>query len=152
MAGIKLNAREVIIEISDGATTPVWTEIEGLNSLTFNPSENEEMTETTDFQSQGNYEGEKMQKGATLECEGFLIKDSVTGAQAPGQAQVEELHELLGPASQGTIRFRHPLDTSWKRWTAVVTLGEQGGENNDKTSWGATFTRSGASTDVVVAP
>lgn len=150
MPGIKLNARDVIIEISDGATIPVWTEIEGLTSLTYNPSENEEVTDTTTFTSDGNYEGEKMQKGAMLECEGFLIKDSVTGAQAAGQAAVEVLHEKLGPESLGTIRFRHPADTVWKQWVAFATVGEQGGENNDKTSWGATFTRSGASADVAV--
>ncbi len=150
MAGIKLNARDVIVEISNGASTPVWAEIGGLTSLTYNPSENEETVDTTTFASEGQYEGEIMQRGATLEMEGFLIKDSTTGAQEAGQAQVETLATKLGPESLGTIRFRHPVDTSWKKWTAYVSIGEQGGENNDKTSWDATFTRSGASTTVAV--
>jgi hypothetical protein len=50
----------------------------------------------------------------------------------------------------GKVRFRHPMDTSWKVWNATFTLGEQGGAHNDKVSWNVTATRSGASTTAPV--
>lgn len=152
MASIKLNARDMVIEVSDGATTPVWTEIAGLTKFTYDPSENEETADTTTFVSDGNYEQEKMQKGAKASVEGFRIADGTTGAPDAGQAQVEEWHELLGPASVGTFRFRHVLDDEWKVWNATATVGEIGGENNDKSTWSAEFMRSGASSTVAVAP
>lgn len=151
MAGIKLNARDVILEISNGAVIPTWTEVGGLTSLTYKPSENEETVDTTTFTSEGLYEGEIMQRGAMLEAEGFLIKDHLTGVQEAGQAQVETLATLLGPASVGQIRFRHPVDTTWRLWNCYASVGEQGGGNNDKASWKAEFTRCGASTSVAVA-
>lgn len=152
MALIKLNARNMIVEVSDGATTPVWTEIAGLTKWLYNPSENEEKADTTTFADDGNYREEKMQKGAVAEAEGFYIADSVTGTQDPGQAAVEEWHELLGPESEGELRFRNYLSTEWTVWDATCTVGEQGGENNDKTSWAVSFTRCGPSRKVTVAP
>jgi len=81
-----------------------------------------------------------MQIGKTLGLEGPRLRDSVTGAGDPGQAKVEALAERLGEDSLGRVRFSHKNDTTWEIWTAHVTLGDQGGGNNDKTSWAATFT------------
>ncbi|MEC3977905.1 phage tail tube protein [Amycolatopsis sp. H20-H5] len=151
MVARKINARDIIIQVreADGIT---WSAIGGLNSATPNPSENEETVDTTTFGSQGNYEQEIMQRGASLALEGFLIKDDTTGTQDPGQARCEVVGTLTGYASLGAIRFRHPMDAAWKVWPeATFTIGEQGGGNNDKTGWKCDIMRSGPST-VVAAP
>lgn len=151
MAAIKLNARDMIIELSDGGTTPVWTQVAGLNTFTYNPSENEETVDVTTFSDGGNYTQEKMQKGAMVEVEGFYIASDLTPfAQDAGQLAIEVWHELLGPASVRTLRFRHVSALTWKVWKATCTLGEQGGGNNDKASFKASFTRCGASASAAV--
>ena len=152
MAATKVNARDIIVQVSDGQTTETWIEVGGLNSATLNPGENEETVDTTTYASQGNYEQEIMQRGASMALEGFLLKDSTTGDLDPGQERVEALGVAIGGESVGKVRFRHPVDTEWKVWAATVSLGEQGGGNNDKTGWSATFTRSGASTTTAVTP
>jgi hypothetical protein len=87
-----------------------------------------------------------MQRGKTLKLAGFRLKDPDTGALDPGQALVEALGDQKSDSSLGTIRFAHAADTTWEVWTAYCELDDSGGGNNDKTSWGVTFTRSGAAT------
>lgn len=149
MALQKYNARDVVFEIEDVATPNTWIEIGGVN--TFSKSHDEETAETTTFASGGQAESQKMEISKELEIEGFRLRDSVTGALDPGQAMVETLSERLGEQSLGKIRFAHKDDDEWQVWTAHANLGDQGGGNNDKTSWSATFTRSGADTTAVKA-
>ncbi len=146
MVAQKLNARDMIIQISDNAAVPVWTDIAGLTSFKYDPAKEEKAADTTTFQSAGNFEHEIMQRGAMISLDGWRIADSVTGVQDPGQARVEVQHALLGPASRGSVRFRHILDTTWKVWNATVTLGAQDGKTNDKLGWACGFARCGAST------
>lgn len=87
-----------------------------------------------------------MQRGMTLKLGGFRLLDPDTGALDAGQALVEALADGKSDASLGSIRFAAPGDTDWEVWTATAELDDQGGGNNDKVSWGVTFTRSGAST------
>lgn len=141
----KYNARDVEFQIEDPATPGTWVEIGGIN--TFTKSHEEEVADTTTFGSQGEAESEKMQKSKTMVLEGFRFRNPVD----PGQALVETLHERLAEDSLGGFRFAHKDDTDWEVWTAHVNLGDQGGGNNDKTSWSATFTRSGANTTVAKA-
>ncbi|WP_370422735.1 phage tail tube protein [Streptomyces sp. QH1-20] len=150
MPSVKINARDIVIEVAEADGT-TWTAVAGLTSATPNQSENEEVADTTTFDSAGNYEQEVVQRGATLELEGFTLKDPATGRQDPGQARVEQLATQVGSASIGRLRFRHPMDTQWKVWNATFTLGEQGGGNNDKVSWNVAITRSGASGSAPVA-
>lgn len=149
MAAQKYNARDVVFEIESLTTPATWIEIGGIN--TFSKSHEEETADTTTFASQGQAESQKMQIGKQLELEGLRLRDSVTGAIDPGQAMVETLAERLGEESLGRVRFAHKDDTDWEVWTAHANLGDQGGGNNDKTSWSATFTRSGADTTEVKA-
>ncbi|MFD3929685.1 phage tail tube protein [Streptomyces sp. NPDC058614] len=142
----KYNARDVEIQIEDFLSPGTWIAIEELN--TFSKGHEEETTDTTVYTSNGQAESQKMQIGKSLTIEGFRKRDHVTGAIAPGQAKVEALSERLGEDSLGRVRFSHKLDTTWEVWTAHVNLGDQGGGNNDKVGWAATFTRSGASTTV----
>jgi hypothetical protein len=146
MAFQKYNARDVEFQIEDFLSPGTWIAIGGLN--TFGKSHEEETADTTDYASNGQAESQKMQIGKQLQIEGLRLRDSVTGAIDPGQAKVEALSERLGEDSLGRLRFSHKLDTTWEVWTAHVNLGDQGGGNNDKTTWSATFTRSGAQTTV----
>lgn len=145
MTAVKVPARSLIVQVraADGTT---YLPIGGINSWTINPSEGEETTDVTTFDSVGNVESRKMQRGASLAGEGFLIKDSVTGVQDAGQARIEVLADSLAEDSLGRIRARHPMDTLWRVWDCIFSVGEQGGGNNDMTGWSTTITRSGAST------
>lgn len=146
----QINARDWIFQVSEDPSiaTPVWATIAGIESFDLNPSEGEESTETTTFDSQGVHESQAMQRGASLQVSGKIVR---TGAvQDAGQVSADDLAALVGEASLGGVRFRHTDDTSWVVWTAWVSKANVGGGNNDKTTWGATFTRSGAATTAAV--
>lgn len=139
----KYNARDVVFEIEDPDNAGTWVEINGVE--TFTKAHEEETTTTTDFGSQGQGQSEKMEITKSLTIEGKRFRNPVD----PGQALVETLSERLAEESLGKVRFAHKDDTSWEVWTAHVNNGDQGGGNNDKVSWSAVFTRSGASTTAV---
>lgn len=146
----KIAARELIVQVSDGAGVPTWLGIAGLNNHAFNPGENEESTNTTDYTSAGEYEGLIMQRGGSLKLEGFQMRDHLTDALDAGQARCEVLGAAKAYGSLGAIRFRYPASSTWKVWNgATFSLGEQGGGNNDMGSWSVTITRSGAATTAV---
>ncbi|GAA0969731.1 hypothetical protein GCM10009555_017380 [Acrocarpospora macrocephala] len=144
MSQVKINARDIIVEV-ESATPDTFLRVENLANVVINKSENEETVDTTDYDSQGVYEQEVMQRGASMELEGMAKKDRLTGSLQPGRARVEEMagEDKVGYDSLGRVRFRHPMDTEWKIWNCTFSLGEQGGGSNDKTSWGATITKSG---------
>lgn len=147
----QINARDWIFEVSENpsATTPVWAEVGGLESFDLNPSEGEESTDTTTFDSNGFAESQAMQRGASLSLSGKIVRSGATSDA--GQAATDRLAVLVGEASLGGVRFRHSSDTAWTKWTAWASKGNNGGGNNDKTTWSASFTRSGAATTQAVA-
>lgn len=147
----KINARDMVFEV-ESATPNTWLPVERLSSFTVNFGENEETTETTDYESEGAYEGEIMQRGASISMEGQALEDDTTGALPAGRARVEAMcaEDKVGSASLGRVRFRSPNGTTWRIWTCFFSLGEQGGGNNDKLSWSATVTKSGKTTTAPV--
>lgn len=149
---MQINARDWIFEVSEDpdAGTPVWAEVGGLESFSLSNSEGEESTDTTTFASQGIAESQAMQRGAGLSLEGKIVRNGTT--QDSGQVACLNLAKLVGEASLGGVRFRHQDDTTWTQWNAWCSLGDNGGGNNDKTSWSASFTRSGAASSVAVTP
>lgn len=148
---MKIDARGWVFQVQTGGNE--WTQIGGINSFELNPGENNETVDTTDFDSDGEYEGEVMQRGASLQLDGHRKKDDDTGETDPGQAAVDALATKKSRESLGSIRFRHDSEDEWTVWpTAYVVPGSLGGGNNDKTSWSATFTRSGAATTAEVSP
>lgn len=151
MTQVKVNARDIIFEVNDGDDE--WLRVENLASVTRNPGENEETADTTDFDSQGAYEQDVMQRGSSLELEGLEMRDNATGAPQPGRARMEALggEEAVGYDSRGQVRFRHPLVQTWSVWDCTVTLGETGGGTNDKSAWSATVTKCGLTSSVAVA-
>ncbi|GCD94076.1 phage tail tube protein [Embleya hyalina] len=145
-----IDARGWVYQVESVPDT--WLDITHVNSFTYNPGENEETAETTWFGSDGYYEEDVMQRGASLSLEGQHATDSVTGAQDPGQAYIDNVWALgLGVASHNRFRFRHETQTSWVVWDATMSPGEKGGGNNDKSSWSVTIRRSGAPMTMVVA-
>lgn len=152
MPPVKINARDLVLEVQDPEDAATWVEVGGLTAAKPNLGENEETAETTTYASKGQYEQEVMQRGATLELEGFEMKDPDTGEMDPGQAACYAWAARLATESLGPVRFRHPMDTEWKRWTATFTVGETGGEINDKSTFEMTMTRSGPSSTMALDP
>lgn len=151
--GRPIDARGWTFEVRDEvATTEKWIPLGNLTSWSRNEGENEETAETTSFDSDGYYEQDIMQRGATIEVEGLYAQISA-GVPDPGQAYVDnEWAFRLGSASRGRLRWRHETQNVWVIWEATVTPGEQSGGTNEKTSWSATFTRCGKPTTAPVAP
>lgn len=149
----QVNARDIILEVQEPGEIPTWVEVGGLLTVTPNYAENEEVADTTTMDSNGHYEQDRMQVGATLTLEGRLLKDTDTGELDPGQALVEANAgpDRLGVDSHAMYRFRYPMDDVWKVWDATTSVGEQGGGHNEKVSFNATLTRSGPSTTEAVA-
>lgn len=150
MPGTKLNARDLIVEVEDPDTADDWTQVDGINSATVNKAENEEITDTTTFESDGDYEHEIMQRGRSLALVGFYYDDA--GERDPGQLLVETMADRKASESLGRVRMRYPSWEDWVIWTATFSEGEQGGGNNDKTSFNATIRRSGPSDSEPVNP
>lgn len=147
---VQINARDWIFEVSEdpSAGVPVWAAVAGLESFELNPSEGEESTDTTVFASAGIAESQAMQRGASLQLSGKIVRTGVT--QDAGQVAADNLAALVGEESLGGVRFRYSEDTNWTVWNAWVSKANVGGGNNDKASWGATFTKSGPATTAVV--
>lgn len=152
MALHQLNARDLIVEVSDGSTPATWTEVAGITSSSLNLAENEAVADTTTYASNGYYSEEVMQRGASLTLGGFVLIDPETGDRDPGQEAVEALGAAVGYDSRGQIRFRMlSASTDWTIWDCTVSLGEQSGETNAKRTWNATFRRCGQPTTEAVA-
>lgn len=145
-----IDARDWQFEVEDEIAGG-WLPIRGKTSFKINPGDNRQTTEITDFDSAGQFEQDVMQIGASIAVEAKYESDPSTGAQDPGQAYVDAWAQLMGAASHNRIRYRHVTQTAlWAVWDTTVSPGENGGGNNDKTSWSATFTRSGAATTMAV--
>lgn len=148
---MKINARDWRFEASADPTAgvPTWAQVGGLTSFDLNHSEGEESTDTTDFDSNGVAESQAMQRGASVSLEGQDKRNGTT--PDAGQQVLNDAALLVGEDSLIGLRFRHVEDTDWTVWNGWVSRGGQGGGNNDKTTWSASFTRSGAATTVAVA-
>jgi hypothetical protein len=142
MAITKFLARDLTFEIGEqGTGGDAWLEVKGLQSLSHSPSSTD--ADTTDFESDGHAEHLKAERGDTWTITGFTLEDVMTGERDPGQAAVEALAQLGGPAGIGLFRITSPggnqieFDAS-----AEVTLA--GGGTNDAAAWNATVKTSGA--------
>ncbi|WP_327368723.1 phage tail tube protein [Streptomyces sp. NBC_01217] len=150
--GRPIDARGWMFEV-ETATADTFVRIGNLKSWSENPGENEETADTTDNDSEGYYEQDIMQRGATIEVSGQYTATS--GTRDPGQDYIDTVWAYrFGEESRGRMRYRHKSQDEWTVWECTVTPGERGGETNAKTSWAATFTRCGAPSvaEVVAAP
>ncbi|MFF1790748.1 phage tail tube protein [Kitasatospora sp. NPDC058243] len=145
MATSKIAARNYLFQVAVGAT-PTWNSIAGLKSFSHNPGDHDSHTESTDFDSQGQYEEIVLQRGGSLKLEGLRRIDKVTGLADPGQAALDALAQGLVDASIGQIRFRHQSETQWRVWNCTAKSAELGGDTNALGKWGMELTRTGAET------
>ena len=139
---VKVSARKWLVECSTDARV-TWTAVHGLTTFAFSKSSTR--TDTTDFVADGIETGEIMARGASCKLDGFFLEDS-TKARDPGQAAVETFNEATGAASVGDFRLTSPNGKLYV-FSATVEQGDMAsGNNNDKTKWAVTLTRSGALT------
>jgi hypothetical protein len=146
----KIEARGYIFQVPIGAG-PTWTGVKGIQTFSPNPGDKVQNTETTDFDSAGQYEETVTQRGGSLKIEGLRRIDPTTGLPDPGQGYLDALAQALLDNSVGQIRFRHRLETQWRVWNVTAKAAEQGGGTNDMGKWGVEITRTGAET-LVAAP
>ncbi|HEX2314664.1 MAG TPA: hypothetical protein VHJ17_13065 [Thermomonospora sp.] len=150
MAPVQVNARDWTFLIRDPAVTDpagagYWVEIGGITSMEISPDA--EDVDTTTFSSQGFAEHQIMQRSLEIGLEGRYLEDAA-GLRDRGQALVETLADQVGDASLSRLRVVRPSGRT-REHVVSARLGEIGGENNDKTAWAVTFTRSGPSAEVV---
>ncbi|MCA1624162.1 MAG: hypothetical protein LC778_10245 [Acidobacteria bacterium] len=143
-------ARDWIFQVNslaDGSGT--WLDILGILSFELNLGENEEVSDDTTFESQGEHESTPVQRGATLGITG-RYKLSSGGVRNPGQARIDTLIGLKGDTAVGKVRFRHTIQTTWVVWSTWATGPTIGGGHNDRTGWEVTLTKSGLATSAAV--
>lgn len=146
---VQIEAKTCFCEVSDGAVTPTWTQVGGLNKITLKFTGSD--TDATTFDNAGWTSKLMMERGAEVSLEGYLKRDVTTGVQDSGQSQVETAGLVTGVGSVKDFRLTFPRkpDLSAIRrysFSATVGLGDQGGGNNDLLSWGATLTSYGTVT------
>lgn len=133
---------------TDPATqAPIFTEIAGIKSGTLNADK--EDADTTDFDSEGNAEHQVAQRSYSLECDGQVKRDNVTGARDAGQVAVNAHAKKVGHESLTLVRMaglQPGMETIQGLASANVT--GVGGAKNDPTAWNPTFTFSGGLTEV----
>lgn len=136
----KVLARNYTIEVYDGAA---YVEVKGINTLTI--SSEKESTDTTTFDSDGMAEHLATQRAETITAEGYEYYDGST--QDAGQSEVETLANAVGSAAESTLHIVHDNSGREKWLNGTFNLSDIGGGNNDPSSWGFEFERTGASLD-----
>lgn len=152
MPNIKLNARDLIVQVSDMAAIPVWTAVGGITESEIDYAGNEEAEDTTTYDDQGQYSQEIMQRGRAMTLSGKALVDDASGAREPGQALLNTHATATGPDSKVDIRMRYPLDTTWVVWSSTVSRKGEGGGNNAKVGFEYELTKCGAATSTAVTP
>jgi predicted secreted protein len=137
----KVLARNYTIEVYDGTA---YLPIIGINTLTI--STEKESSDTTTFDSDGMAEHLATQRAKTITAEGYEYYDGAT--QDAGQAEVENLSDAVGTAAESTLHIVHDNSGREKWLNGTFNLSDIGGGNNDPSSWGFEFERTGASLDV----
>jgi predicted secreted protein len=137
----KVLARNYTIEVYDGIA---YVPIKGINTLTI--STEKESSDTTTFDSNGMAEHLATQRAKTISAEGYEYYDEA-GVQDAGQAEVENLSDAVGTAAESTLHIVHDNSGREKWLNGTFNLSDIGGGNNDPSSWGFEFERTGASLD-----
>jgi predicted secreted protein len=137
----KVLARNYTLEVYDGAA---YVEIKGINTVTI--STEKESSDTTTFDSNGMAEHLATQRAKTITAEGYEYYDEA-GVQDAGQVEVETLSDAVGIAAESTLHIVHDNSGREKWLNGTFNLADIGGGNNDPSSWGFEFERTGASLD-----
>lgn len=149
MAVTKVLARDWKIGVKTGedATTsePIFTEVKGLNTLTFASSKSD--SESTTFDTNGWNEHIVASRGRSLSLAGYYLVDPATGTRDAGQNAVDTLGEQIGPSSLELFELTSPAGAK-TRFYASSNPAERGGGVEGNTSWGAELTVSGQVTKI----
>ncbi|MDE5415482.1 phage tail tube protein [Alkalihalobacterium chitinilyticum] len=141
MAKVKVLSRDIVVKINTGTgSLEDWTEIKGLNSVTFSSAKNDADTTTFDEGGWGSHLVANRSRNATIQ--GLYLVDVETSERDPGQAAVDSYNEKIGPDSLAQFQIEFPGGTV-KRFTASVNVSDIGGGNDDPMPWGAELTVSG---------
>jgi hypothetical protein len=138
----KILARGWAFELSDGAATPTYIQIGGLNQWSRSREKND--ADTTDFDSQGHTEHIVASRGGSVTLEGMFRIDPDTTLRDPGQQAVEDLAELFDYDSVRHFRYFHIATGVGRQGFVSANISDVGGGNDDPTSWGCELTFSGA--------
>ena len=125
---------------------PVWTEVEGINNVTLDPSVSD--TDLTDFNSGGFTERYPVRRDATVNVTGYHMEDIADGARPVGQAAVEAVRSLLGSAAIKQFRVLAPSAKGFMVPGYVNVTGPSGGVD-DGASWGFVVTSAGQMVPVI---
>lgn len=142
--------QDAVIEINTGTeAVPVWTEVEGINNVTLDPSVSD--TDLTDFNSGGFTERVPVRRDWAMAVSGFHMEDPADGARATGQAAVQAENSKLGTDAIKSYQMTVPSGAGFKGPGYVNVTGPSGG-TDDGAAWGFTITSAGELTPVAPAP
>lgn len=144
MGKVKILARQWQLFIA-AATANTFQKIGGIESFTL--SSDSETTENTDFDSEGYAESFISGRSNEISLEGSYVVDPDTKERDLGQALVEDLAKKIGHQSLSAFRLVSPAGEITE-YQVHATLGDKGGGNTDKTSWGATLGVSGKPVEI----
>jgi hypothetical protein len=121
-------AREFDLKINTGTSgSPVLTAISGITGI--NPGQSSQLTDDTDFDTDGWESGTVVQRGRTLSVS-LNYKENEDGDQDPGQEALIALGDATGPDGKGLFEYTSPNGNK-QAFRATVDMQWPGG---DKTS------------------
>lgn len=138
MAAVKVLARGWKVYIRTAPS--VYTEIKGLNTLTFDGEKSD--ADTTSFDTAGWTTHVVATRSMSLSLEGYFLEDPADMSRDAGQSAVETLGEAVGASSLGVFKLASPAGTI-KYFQASASVSGIGGGNEDPTGWSAELTVSG---------
>ena len=130
--GCPMTVRDWAIDIMSRASTkanPTWIRIKGLTSLTLSTD-----GDTEDGSAAENLWSEPYvtKRNGSLSIEGRPVIDSVTGAQDPGQAELDYYATQGGCDGDATLRIADPYGRA-QIIDVVVTSSERGADDTSET-------------------
>ena len=132
-----VNAHQFPVTINTGTSeTPVWTSIQGLNTVTLSPSNS--TADAGDFESAGWTKNVVVERGASVTLAGLAHYDDA-GVKDPGQAAVESYGVLTGMDAIGTFRIAVPGGKAYEFAATVTDVTPFGGGKTDLATWECTL-------------
>jgi len=138
-------AREFNLTINTGTFgTPVWTGISGITGIT--PNQTSQLTDDTDFDTDGWESGTVVQRGRTLDV-ALLYKEDEDAELDPGYEALIALGDAFGPDGKGDFKYVSPNGKGF-RFNATVDVQWAGGDKTSNAATSASLKVDGAPTPV----
>lgn len=134
-------AREFDLELNTGTVgSPVWTGISGITGI--NPGQSSQLTDDTDFDTDGWEAGTVSMRGRTLSVT-LNYKENSDGDQDPGQEALIALGDASGPTGKGNFRYTSP-NGNVQTFRSTVDVAWPGGDKTSNASFTAELKLDGA--------